>query len=79
MSVQHVNTLRYNWKKTKQWYSFLMSVFIYVENKRSLLHFFYKENINLETITAEPLLTKLTHKPFLSFAIWKTALNREIQ
>ena len=46
-----------------------MSVFIYVENKRSLLHFYYKENINLETITAEPLLTKLTHKPFLSFAI----------
>ena len=41
----------------------------------------YKDIISSKqgTITAEPLLTKLAHRPLLSFAVWKTPLSREIQ
>ena len=41
----------------------------------------YKNIISLEreTITSEPLITKLAHQPLLFFTVGKTGLSREIQ
>ena len=80
MSVRHVNAPRYNWKKIRQYIFWYLPLYMWTIQWACWVCE-YRDIMILEreTITEELLLTKLTHQPLLSLAVWKRALSCKIQ